>query len=493
MPYAPGNQNNAAEYISQAGNDVAAGIRQFQQNDLMRSTDISKFYSTAQTDPALVQFLSDPTKAPPGVSKIYQKLNSTGHLSVAEAAQLGSFTDLYTKNKVEQQTSAARDASTKLATAQAGNYNALAAQASAKAEQDKADHELLKQLYNNPDGGAPSAPSQSPAAPAAQADPADAIWAPTAPAPTRTQVAKDLARSTGALPSASDVNSAFNAAADKYGSVTIPVGWIAVGTGLNKDGQDVVRYQQLSKKNDGIKLRSTDTVEILKGNPPPGLVLDGTTYRPLPAPAAAAVTGADGKTPPPPVNLTTKATADLNAAQTNVEKITRGLDIIRQMREQDTVMQSKRSAGSSGITGTDTYNYIIGPRLFDDSSGQMFDSLGSQFKGDVMSGLKNIRNVFEFKAVTGNIPTSRMTPVNRKAQMDNLEEKLNSDLSKTRQAIDLITKGTDPDQAWGVSSHSASTEKIDAPSLAASASVGNDPASLAKAEMERRKTAKKPQ
>jgi len=106
MPYAPGNQNNAAEYISQAGNDVAAGIRQFQQNDLMRSTDISKFYSTAQTDPALVQFLSDPTKAPPGVSKIYQKLQSSGHLSVAEAAQLGSFTDLYTKNKVQQQTQA---------------------------------------------------------------------------------------------------------------------------------------------------------------------------------------------------------------------------------------------------------------------------------------------------------------------------------------------------------------------------------------------------
>lgn len=110
MPYAPGNQNNAAEYIAQAGNDVAAGIRQFQQNDLMRSTDISKFYSTAQTDPALVQFLSDPTKAPPGVSKIYQKLNSTGHISVAEAAQLGSFTDLYTKNKVQQQTKADNDA-----------------------------------------------------------------------------------------------------------------------------------------------------------------------------------------------------------------------------------------------------------------------------------------------------------------------------------------------------------------------------------------------
>jgi hypothetical protein len=161
------------------------------------------------------------------------------------------------------------------------------------------------------------------------------------------------------------------------------------------------------------------------------------------------------------------------------------------MREQDKVMQDKRSPGSSGITGTHTYNYIIGPRLFDDSSGQMFDSLGSQFKGDVMSGLKNIRNVFEFKAVTGNVPVSEMTPDNRKAQMDNLEEKLNSDLSKTRQAIDLITKGTDPDQAWGVSSHSASTEKIDAPSLAASASAGSDPASLAKAEIERRKAAKK--
>ncbi len=106
MPYEPGNQNNAAQYIAQTGNDVAAGIRQFQQNDLMRSTDISKFYSTAQTDPALVQFLSDPTKAPPGVSKIYQKLQSSGHLSVAEAAQLGSFTDLYTKNKVQQQTQA---------------------------------------------------------------------------------------------------------------------------------------------------------------------------------------------------------------------------------------------------------------------------------------------------------------------------------------------------------------------------------------------------
>ena len=106
MPYEPGNQNNAAQYIAQTGTDVAAGIRQFQQNDLMRSTDISKFYSTAQTDPALVQFLSDPTKAPPGVSKIYQKLQSSGHLSVAEAAQLGSFTDLYTKNKVQQQTQA---------------------------------------------------------------------------------------------------------------------------------------------------------------------------------------------------------------------------------------------------------------------------------------------------------------------------------------------------------------------------------------------------
>ena len=104
MPYAPGNQNNAAEYIAQAGNDVAAGIRQFQQNDLMRSTDISKFYSTAKDDTALVQFLKDPTKAPPAIAKIYEKLDSTGHLSVAEAAQLGSFTDLYTKNKVQQQT-----------------------------------------------------------------------------------------------------------------------------------------------------------------------------------------------------------------------------------------------------------------------------------------------------------------------------------------------------------------------------------------------------
>jgi len=118
MPYEPGNQNNAAQYIAQAGTDVAAGIRQFQQNDLMRSTDISKFYSTAKNDTALVQFLKDPTKAPPAVAKIYEKLDSTGHISVAEAAQLGSFTDLYTKNKVEQQTSEARKAQTDLATAQ---------------------------------------------------------------------------------------------------------------------------------------------------------------------------------------------------------------------------------------------------------------------------------------------------------------------------------------------------------------------------------------
>ena len=106
MPYEPGNQNNAAQYIAQTGTDVAAGIRQFQQNDLMRSTDINKFYSTAKDDTALVQFLKDPTKAPPAVAKIYEKLDSTGHISVAEAAQLGSFTDLYTKNKVQQQTQA---------------------------------------------------------------------------------------------------------------------------------------------------------------------------------------------------------------------------------------------------------------------------------------------------------------------------------------------------------------------------------------------------
>ena len=460
MPYEPGNQNNAAQYIAQTGTDVAAGIRQFQQNDLMRSTDISKFYSTAQSDPNLVGFLSDPTKAPPGVAKIYQKLQSSGHLSVAEAAQLGSFTDLYTKNKVEQQTSAARDASTKLATAQAGNYNALAAQASAKAEQDKADHELLKQLYNNPDGGAPSALGQTPAAPAAPADPADAIWAPTAPPPTRTQVAKDLARSTGSLPSASDVNSAFNAATDKWGSVTIPVGWIAVGTGLNKDGQDVVRYQQFSKKNDGSKLRSTDTVEILKGNPPPGPVLDGTTYRPLAAPSAAAVTGADGKTPPPPVNLTKAQQSDVKDGMENLNKISGGLMLLDQMEKVNDQMKAKRSARLSGVTGSEFMNNVVEP-MMGDTTGQQFDSLASSFTADVMKGLKNIRNVYEFKATTGNIPKSNLAPATRKELIANLREKLLADAAKTNQALKLIQSGAEPDSAWSISNHNAGAEKID--------------------------------
>jgi len=150
MPYEPGNQNNAAQYIAQAGTDVAAGIRQFQQNDLMRSTDISKFYSTAKEDTDLVKFLSDPTKAPPAVAKIYQKLDSTGHISVAEAAQLGSFTDLYTKNKVEQQTSAARKAQTDLATAQGLQVGQQTKDLQAKSAQDASDQAAFQKATSGP-------------------------------------------------------------------------------------------------------------------------------------------------------------------------------------------------------------------------------------------------------------------------------------------------------------------------------------------------------
>ena len=123
------------------------------------------------------------------------------------------------------------------------------------------------------------------------------------------------------------------------------------------------------------------------------------------------------------------------------------LDQINKLQTLNDQLNAKRWSRLAPITGTETGNKAE-TVIFGDTTGTNFDSAASHLVAGIMGGVKNIRNVNEFKAVTGSIPSSKMDADTRGQRITELRNKLVTQYMRTQKAIVNLKSGALPSSAW---------------------------------------------
>jgi hypothetical protein len=102
MPFNPGNQNNSGEIWMQAGQNIAATIKQYQQNKLVANQAIGTFEGIANSNQDMLQFLES-DNAPDAVKSAYASLKKGGAVPMEKAALLSEFASTYVQQKQQAQ------------------------------------------------------------------------------------------------------------------------------------------------------------------------------------------------------------------------------------------------------------------------------------------------------------------------------------------------------------------------------------------------------
>ena len=431
----------AGQYNQDSLASAGEFVKQYRQNKQMASQAIGKFEGALQANPELLQFLNPDQpnpNAPPESVKAFAKLQKDGTLALKDAATLATFADSYMANKTEAQKNSLIQQQIEQSKAQMADLQAQAKQRDLAAQMAARQQKMMEDVFSNANPGADlSTPAQSPV---------DQFHAPTAPAPTRRDVMISLAKATGQMPKVDEVNTAYDKAKSSWDDVERPLGYVAGGVEKDKEGKDVQTYYPVTIKNNGSILQAKEPLKIYADAPAPGRVLDSTTFKPLAQqPAPAMVAGQPARP-----NLGREEQKDIVDISNNVAALRRGLSILDSLDAADSAINKNRTQAANVFLGrgklSDVYNDAKG--AMGDTSGIDFNTQASKFKADVMSGVKNIRNVYEFKAVTGDVPEAGLPAESRRKLLDSLREKLGSDLGRSQRALALLQRGATPDTAW---------------------------------------------
>jgi hypothetical protein len=260
---------------------------------------------------------------------------------------------------------------------------------------------------------------------------------------------------------------------DRWAKTERPLGYVVGGIETDKDGNRMTQYFPVTVTNSGSIKQGVQPIKVYEGHPAPGTILDGSSYMPTAINRINETLntnpGAEiAKSNRPPLNK--QAKEDITSASGNVNTIDQALMQLQKMKAVSSEMEKKRNPRLSGITGgIDFMNNVVEPML-GDTTGQQFNSLASSFKADVMSNVRNVRNLYEFKAVTGNVPDAGMAPETRNQLISSLEEKLMRERSRNSNAVQLMQSGVDPDSAWANSNMDEAKKTIvgQAPTVGAS-------------------------
>lgn len=386
---------------------------------------------------------------------------------IARHAQLAQFVKdaiVGQKMKGDQQQIAQSQAATNQANAAAREADALAgyhqAQTGIMLKQQKALEDMIAGAH--PDVVAKDTKDASGPQPVP-------FHAPTAPPPTRQSVARDLAISSRKMPTAGEIDTGYNAQYKNWSDVERPLGYVLGGTEENKDGKDTQVYYPVTIKNNGSILKGTSPVRVLANNPAPGVVLDEkNNYQPTATQPAIANQPIGPGQPVARPNYSSKAKVEMIDAADSIQKLTQAKSLIDKLDQINAQMKSKRWDSASGLTGNEFMNKRVEPML-GDQTGLAFDSLVSTLTGEVMANVKNIRNIFEFKAVTGSIPKSDMPYKTRQELLDAYREKVQTSLQRLQKGSQLLQSGVEPEDAWmqatGDSSKQEAGKATTAPTL----------------------------
>lgn len=501
MPYNPGitdisgqllgrGMESAAQARAQGINAISNAFtdtfKSIQQNKFLNDANLAKFQGAASANPDMLQFLSnagnteDPNapKLDPKIVKAFANVRD-GKADVYDTSLLASFSDSYSKGKDEAQKRA-------LITAQLSDVNAQAALRQAQADREKRKFDLM-QGFLQQQGSAATGGQQSlgnlPQAPIPQTDAGAAAGKDEiatkaselhsqadAAAPTPNVSNRDpFFNPTQSAPKPHEATIALMRAGvdpfdhpemvvqlhkdnvDRWAKTERPLGYIVGGIETDKDGNRLTQYFPVTVNNSGDIKQGTQPIKIYEGHPAPGTILDGSTYKPtavnrlnesLKTNPGAQI--AEANRPP----LIKQAKEDITTASNNVNTIDQALAQLQKMKAISADMEKKRWAAASGITGGyDFMNNVVEPML-GDTTGQQFNSLAASFKADVMSNVRNVRNLYEFKAVTGNVPDAGQAPETRNQLIAALEEKLVRERNRNANAVQLMQNGVDPDSAW---------------------------------------------
>lgn len=439
----------AARDTNQTGDALSQQLQGFQQNQLMANQAMGTVKGALAANPELNQFLNPetaPNGAPPEVVKLFQKFQKDGALPLKDAAMLSQFVQSYGSTKQEAQKQAQMQALTQQAQAQTADLTSQARQRDLQNKLLERQQGLLESAFNAQNPGNPlTAPTSGP-----EVDP---YHAPTSAPPTRNAIFRNIVQAVGQIPKAETVDSAYESAKSSWDKIERPIGYVAGGQEKDKEGKDVQNYYPTTVRNDGSIMQAKEPIKVYVGMPPPGAVLDGRTFKPMAAPQAPATVS--------PANLSEDAKKDIVDAAGNINKLTQGMKYLDGLYQVNDQMKKKRWAGMSGLSGSEFVNNTVEP-MMGDNTGQMFDALGSKFVADLMGegGVKNIRNLYEFKATTANIPKSNQTPETRDSLLFGLREKMAADLMRNQKALQLIKSGVSPDSAWASSTPGTEQEEV---------------------------------
>lgn len=426
--YNPGisyDTTSVANGITNAGNSLAQGLQQYRQNKLMTNQAIGQFEAAAQANPDILQFLEkEDGSVPDAVKSAYDSLKSGGSLPIQKAALLSSFASTYGTQKAQAQEMQVRQQQMQLQAMQI--------------KQAQRQYDLLGNLLNAPNGSG-SAGGSPPPAGASQFMPVGGQK------PDLRSTFINLAQSTGQLPDPKEATAQWRADVDGWNKRSQPIGYVPGGVETDKDGNKVQQYFRILKQNDGTTIQEKEPVKTYAGQPPPGQVLNPDTFTPLPPQAAAAVVGATpGAQPLPPSKDQQEALMD---AVNDANTLQVSLQQVGKLQSLNDQLNKNRWSRLAPITGTETGNKAESV-IFGDTTGTNFDSAASNLVAGIMGGVKNIRNINEFKAVTGSVPSSKMDADTRGQRITELRNKLVTQLGRTTKAIGNLKAGALPSSAW---------------------------------------------
>lgn len=446
MPYAPGAQDISGQLYAQGierfGQGIAQGIQDYQKNKILNTSSIAKFESLAQANPEILQFLGG-EGAQSEAGKAFDKLRNNGSVSLRDAAALHQFADTAATQKQAKVVQAHIAAQT---AAEQAQVDAIAGQAKLRdldAELKRRQLDMMDGVMNGKFGPPPAqkdlanrdpdfAPASAP--PTYQDALIEAFQSGVVDPAKATEVAKDI----------------YNKRYDSWKGGTAMHGVVPGAKGFDSEGQPTQDWHFIVRKNDGSIERTTTPIKTFANQAPPGRLLDEKTFKPIDV-GTLVNTGVPGQPVAvrpgvAPVPLPPKSLEEIGNTQADLLAIQTGLESLERMKAINAEMGKKRWDRLAGITGQSVFNNVIEPAL-GDSTGQLFDAEGAKFKADVMKESKNVRNMYEFKSITGDVPVSAQTSATRAALIATKEDKLKELLMINKTRLELLKAGVVPADA----------------------------------------------
>lgn len=437
MPYAPSvapwsarpsdytaGQSQAGA-ISSIGNSISQGMDRWFLNDKL---DTQTRAQVAGLLPQAADLLTNPEDKKLVEDFINHKSDyrDNGYL-------LGVMTTALGQKKQQQ--------AMQLQQAQIDDFASQAKQRNLQAQLAQRNYDMMGQLLQGGTPvGQPQGAPQGQMAPQGQAAPPQAQA--TAPEPTLRDSFLELARNTGQLPDARTASTYFQAKHDAWGKIEQPIGYVAGGQ-EKVENVPFTNYYRIVRRNDGSLVQEKEPLKVYSESAPPGQILDPNTFKPIPPPPTPS--GAPAVKTPPSKD---QQDAMLEAANDlNVMKVQRNrLNTLFALNKR---LDDTRPSRLAPIIGTDLGNKILTVAA-NDTTGRQFNSAASQFISDLMGsgGVKNIRNVLEFKAVTGSVPTSDQDDHTRFDRLAEIANKLNLNITRTQRALGNMQAGSLPSDAW---------------------------------------------